>query len=142
MRIVIDASVLIKWYLPEIHSQEAELLVNDRFEIHAPELLVTEFGNILWKKCKLGELSADESLIVADQMLTDNITLHAHPSLLQDSLRQANATGQTVHDWTYLTLALALGAAFLTADIKFFLAIRQTRHKSSIIWIENIPSLI
>lgn len=142
MRIVIDASVLIKWYLPEIHSQEAELLVNDRFEIHAPELLVTEFGNILWKKCKLGEISEQESLIIADQMLIDDITLHAHPSLLRDSLRQANVTGQTVHDWTYLTLGLSLGAPFVTADRKFFLAIRRTSYKASIIWIENIPSLI
>ena len=142
MKIVIDASVLIKWYLPEIHSLEAELLVNDLFEIQAPELLITEFGNILWKKCKIAELSSEESSIVADQMLTEDITFHPHASLLRDSLRQANETGQTVHDWTYLTLALSLGAAFVTADRKFFLAIRRTRHKSSIIWVENIASLL
>ena len=142
MKIVIDASVIIKWYLPEIHSNEAELLVNDLLEIHAPESLITEFGNILWKKCKIGELSPVESLIVADQMLTEDITFHAHASLLRDSLRQANETGQTVYDWTYLILASSLGAEFVTADRKFFLAVRRTDFKNNIVWIENISSFL
>lgn len=142
MRIVIDASVLIKWYIREIHSLDAELLVDSKFEIHAPELIIPEFGNILWKKCKLGELSAEESLTIADEMLKDDITFHPHASLLRTSLEQANATGRTVHDWTYMALALALEAPFVTADRKFFLAVRATSHKSSIVWVENISSLL
>lgn len=142
MRIVIDASVLIKWYVPEIHSLDAELLVGREFEIHAPELAIPEFGNILWKKCKLGELSAQESLKIADEMSKEDITFHPHASLLRTSLEQANATGQTVYDWTYMALALILGASFVTADRKFFLAVRGTSHKSSIVWIESISSLL
>ena len=142
MKIVIDASVLIKWYIPEIHSFDAELLVGDQFEIHAPELIIPEFGNILWKKCRLGELSIDESQTIADEMLKDDVTFHSHPSLLRPSLKQANATGQTVQDWTYMALALALEAAFVTADRRFFLAVRGTPYKSSIIWVENIGSFL
>ncbi|HRI04545.1 MAG TPA: type II toxin-antitoxin system VapC family toxin [Pyrinomonadaceae bacterium] len=142
MRVVIDASVLVKWYVPEIHSLEAELLVDNRFEIHAPEIIIPEFGNILWKKCRLGELSVKESLTIADDMLKDNITLHAQSPLLKDSLNYANATGKTVHDWMYMTLALSLGAVFVTADRKFFLAVRGTSHKSDIVWVESISSLL
>ncbi len=141
MKIVIDASVLIKWYVPEVHSTEAELLVNSRFDIHAPELIIPEFGNILWKKCKLGELSADETLNLADEVLKEEITFHAQPPLLRDSLREANANGQTIYDWTYLVLALSLEAKFVTADRRFFLAVRKTRHKSSVVWVENTPAL-
>ena len=141
MKIVIDASVLIKWYLPEIHCREAEFLVGDNFEIHAPELIVPEFGNILWKKYKLGELSADETLNLADEVLKEEITFHAQPPLLRDSLREANANGQTIYDWTYLVLALSLEAKFVTADRRFFLAVRKTRHKSSVVWVENTPAL-
>ena len=141
MRIVIDASVLVKWYIPEVHSDEAELLLDRRFEIPAPELIIPEFGNILWKKCKLGELSAKESLIIADDLLKDDLTLHPHSSLLKISLEQANTTGKTVHDWTYMALSLSLGAAFVTADRRFFLAVRDTSYKSSIVWVENIASL-
>ena len=142
MKIVIDASVLIKWYVPEIHSDEAELLIDDRFDIHAPELIIPEFGNILWKKCKLGELSSDESLILADEMVKDDITFHMHLPLLRESLRQAIATGQTIYDWTYLILALSLDAKFITADRRFFLAVRGTSYKSSIVWVENISTLV
>ena len=142
MKIVIDASVLIKWYVPEIHSDEAELLIDDRFDIHAPELIIAEFGNILWKKCKLGELSSDESLILADEMVKDDITFHTHVPLLRESLRQALATGQTIYDWTYLILAHSIEAKFVTADRRFFLAVRGTSYQSSIVWVENIQSLL
>ena len=142
MKVVIDASVLIKWYVPEIHSSEAELLIDDRFDIHAPELIIPEFGNVLWKKCRLGELSDDESLVLTDEMLKDDITFHMHPPLLRESLRQANATGHAIYDLTYLVLALSLQAKFVTADRRFFLAVRRTSHRSSVVWIENIPTLL
>lgn len=142
MRIVVDASVLIKWYVPEIHSKDAELLLNHSLQIHAPELAIPEIGNVLWKKCKLGQLSARESLKIADEILKENITFHAQAPLLRISLERANATGQTVHDWTYMALAISLGALFVTADRKFFLAVRGTSDKSSIIWVENISSLL
>jgi predicted nucleic acid-binding protein len=142
MRIVIDACVLIKWYVPEIHTLDAELLVNPKFEIHAPELIVPEFGNVLWQKCRMAELSAAESLKIADEMLKDNITFHSQASLLANSVDSANKTGRTVHDWIYVVLALSLGAKFVTADRPFFRTVRETSYKSSIIWVENISSLL
>jgi len=142
MRIVIDACVLVKWYVPEIHTPEAELLVNPKFEIHAPEIIIPEFGNVLWQKCRMGEVSADESLNLADEMLKDDITFHGHAMLLRSSIDNANKTGRTVHDWIYMVLALSLGAKFVTADRPFFRSVRETSYKSSIIWVENISSLL
>ena len=53
---VIDASVAVKWFVPEVHSEHALRLLRKKFALLAPELIQAEFGNILWKKCRAGEL--------------------------------------------------------------------------------------
>ena len=46
-KFVVDASVAIKWYLPENFSEDADRLLNPLFELLVPELLFAETGNIL-----------------------------------------------------------------------------------------------
>ena len=52
---VIDASVAIKWVVDEPGTEQALLL--RRHHLVAPDLLVPECANILWKKIRRGELS-------------------------------------------------------------------------------------
>ena len=68
-----------------------------------------------------------------------DMTLYPHDDLLNTALQGANETEQAVYDWIYLSLALSLSCPLITADRKFFLAIRKTRFKKDVIWIENIP---
>ena len=49
-RCVVDASVAIKWFVPEIHSDAALRLRGEAYELIAPDLLILEIGNILWKR--------------------------------------------------------------------------------------------
>lgn len=46
---VVDASVAIKWFVLEEHTIESRLLLDENFELFAPHLLFTEYGNIVWK---------------------------------------------------------------------------------------------
>jgi len=54
MQQIVDASVVAKWFLPEPHKDKAETLLRDfldeKIELTAPELLVVEVGNLLWKR--------------------------------------------------------------------------------------------
>ena len=52
MKVVVDASVAAKWFLPEIHSDAAARLLDPAIALYAPDLIVPEFGNILWKKIR------------------------------------------------------------------------------------------
>lgn len=142
MIVVVDASVAVKWYIKEIHDQEAELLLGKEFELHAPELAIPEFGNILWKKCRNGQISNDESVKIADAFRKQDIFFHPQKSLLKAALFGANATGQTVYDWTYLSLALFLSCPFVTADSRFFNALKNTKFTKHMVWVADIPSLI
>lgn len=49
-RYVLDASVAVKLYVPEVHSDLAGRFFANNHELIAPDLLPSEFANILWKK--------------------------------------------------------------------------------------------
>lgn len=52
---VVDASVGIKWFVPEIHSEAAQKLLIDDHTLLIPDLFFPEVGNIFWKRVRRGE---------------------------------------------------------------------------------------
>ncbi len=136
--IVADASVSIKWYVPEIHTLEAEKLLDGSYEIHAPELLLPEFGNIVWKKARRGELTETEAGRVIRAFGNQKIIFHSHKSLLKAAYAGAALSGQTVYDWTYLALAVSLSCQFVTADERFYKALENTKLKKHLVWIADV----
>ena len=141
MIVVVDASVLVKWFVREDHTTEAELLIDPRFELHAPQLLLPEFGNILWKKCRNEDLDEDVALLAITSIRSERIILHSNEPLLNPAFAGALETGQSVYDWIYLSLAMSLDCKLITADRKFFISMRKTKFKSHTTWVENIPIL-
>ena len=57
-RLVVDATVAIKWVVGEADSERAASVRGRR--LFAPDLLVAECANALWKKVVRRELAADE----------------------------------------------------------------------------------
>ena len=53
MPYVIDASVAVKWYLAEVHQPEAIIVLDSDEILMAPDLLLSEVGNIIWKKVRI-----------------------------------------------------------------------------------------
>jgi predicted nucleic acid-binding protein len=51
--LVVDASVGVKWLVPELLSAEANLLMDSRISRHIPTLFLTEVSQTLWKKVKI-----------------------------------------------------------------------------------------
>lgn len=81
MILVTDASVLVKWYVDEEDSQHAEQLIERRFELHAPDLLLPEFGNILWKKCRNGDITDAVAISALDSVRSRGIAIHPTENL-------------------------------------------------------------
>ena len=52
---VVDASVVVKWFVPEVHSDAARRLLTLSHEYFAPDLLFAETANTIWKKIRRGE---------------------------------------------------------------------------------------
>ena len=111
---VVDASVAIKWVVDEPGTQEALSLLKHR--LLAPELLVAECANILWKKVRRKELSTEEAMLAARLLARADIELQPMRPLLEGATKLALALDHPAYDCAYLALAEFRGCDFITAD--------------------------
>ncbi len=121
---VVDASVVVKWFVPEIHSDAARRLLVLPHEYVAPDLLFAEAANTIWKKIRREELTLEEGQrLVADigQIAVETVSCRA---LADDAHALANATGRTVYDAMYVALAVRFDTRLLTADQRLEAALR------------------
>jgi predicted nucleic acid-binding protein len=126
-KLVVDASVAVKWYVPEIGSTQASMLLQSAARLVAPDLLIAEFGNILWKKVRRDELTAEEAHDIVDAFVTvPPVVIRPSTSLLRGALEIANGLQRPVYDALYLALAVAENCTLVTADDALVRAIRRT----------------
>lgn len=138
MNAVVDASVAIKWYVEEDFCAKAELLLEDPYRVQAPELLMPEFGSILWKKVRRKDLTETGASAIITAFQSLDITYHSHVDVFRASFEGAQKSGQTVYDWSYLALAVSLGCKFVTADEKFYNALKDTSLRKHLLWIGDL----
>jgi predicted nucleic acid-binding protein len=116
--LVIDASIAVKWVIEEEGTPQA-LTLRRTARLLAPELLVAECANILWKKARRNELSREEALLAARLLQTAAIELVPTRSLLAAATRIAIALDHPAYDCLYLALAIENDCRFVTADERF-----------------------
>jgi predicted nucleic acid-binding protein len=135
---VVDASVAVKWFVPEIHSGHALRLLRKRFALQAPELIQAEFGNILWKKCRAGEFDGTTAGEILGSFKRSPLVVHPHGALLKLAWEIALKYRQTFYDSLYLALAMTEKARLVTADRKFYDALAGTAVVRHLLWIEDV----
>lgn len=123
--------------MPEILEAEAKRWLDTSHALYAPDLLPSEFGNILWKKARRKEITEAEAHSIAVELISAPITLLSSLDLLTDALTLACGTGRTVYDCMYLAAAIKHGCQLVTADRKFYDAIQLTTRKTYIRWVED-----
>lgn len=138
MKYVVDASVSVKWYVPEIYEQEAVSLLRGKNQFHVPELIFPEFGNIIWKKVRRGDITKAEGEKIITEFSKRKLVIHSHKKIIIPAYIGAESSGQTVYDWTYLALAVSLSCEMVTADEKFYKALEKTPLKNNLKWIGDI----
>ena len=127
MTLVVDASVALKWVLPQPDSPLARALVPSGEELLLPDFWPNEATNICWLQTHKGKWSADEAT-EALQLLraqvpptpTGDLTLH------EVALEIGLAVGHSTYDTLYVAFAIAVGARnVLAADGPFVRAMRR-----------------
>jgi predicted nucleic acid-binding protein len=136
---VVDASVAIKWFLPENHSEAALRLLTQPHTLHAPDLIFSEFGNVLWKRVRRNEISKEEANAVLEGLLTLNLQVLPSQALIPLALEIACRENRTVYDSLYLAAAIALQSSLITADARFFRALNKGPFSAHLLWVENSP---
>jgi predicted nucleic acid-binding protein len=112
--VVVDASVAIKWVVQEPGSDAALALRRGR--LLAPDLLIAECANILWKKARLGEHTKAEALVAASLLEHADIELAPMRPLLRRATALSVALSHPAYDCFYLALAETRACALVTAD--------------------------
>lgn len=119
MRVVVDASVAVKWFVPEAGSDEAAALLESGDSLCGPDLLFAEAGNVLWKKVRRGELERAEARAVLEALRRSGVEPYPLGPLVSPALELAADTASTVYDCVYLVLAASLRTVLVTADRRF-----------------------
>ena len=134
--LVIDASVAVKWVIEEEGTTEA-LALRDR-ALAAPDLLIAECANILWKKVRRNELSEQEALFAAGLLARADIELMAMRPYLEAAVRIAVALDHPAYDCIYIALAEAEELRFVTADMSLLGKVGQ---QASARYVDRVLSL-
>ncbi len=127
---VLDASVVVKWWFCEDQVALAnaartflQAYCAGDLEIHAPDLLYAEVGNVLWKATRLRDWPPRAARQAVKDLVDLGLSSHPMPGLLPGAFELAAAYGITVYDASYLALARRLGAPCYTSDRRLIRAV-------------------
>ena len=128
MRVVLDASAAIEVALDRTHGRRFGDILEEVGEVLAPDLLISEVTNTIWKYHQFEHLRLDvcESAIEAAIGLVD--TLVPSDELYREAFLLARTARRPVYDMFYLALARREDAAFLTLDS----ALRKEAERQSV----------
>jgi predicted nucleic acid-binding protein len=140
--LIIDASVGVKWLVPETHSSEAASLMSSGFRRHVPALFLTEVCQTIWKKVNIRhEISPDDGREIVRSLLLLPLEVHRIEPLIEVSFEIAIQTGRTVSDSVSLALARMKGWTLVTADERLYHSMRGHPLGGLILWVADIPTL-
>jgi predicted nucleic acid-binding protein len=138
-RYVVDASVAIKWFVPEIHSDAALRTRYGGSHLHVPAFMILELGNVLAKKIRQDELAPKDGDTILKELKRLPLQRHADERLFAAAYRLALDTRSSLYDCLYLALAEVVDGIMVTADRKFVAALTEGPYRRRVMWVEDIP---
>ena len=137
-RLVVDASVAVKWFVDEEGSDVADALLDGRRELHAPRLMAAEVGNALWRKVRMGEMERAQAEIRIAAISQIAIRWADDETICSDAIRIAIDLDRAIYDCMYLALAHRIGATMATADTRFANALAGTEHENAAVALSDL----
>jgi predicted nucleic acid-binding protein len=117
VKIVVDASVALKWVFDEPGSDAAFALRDE--ELIAPVLWLAEAANAIWRRVRIHDITSDEANQRLFELINAPVASLRIEALLASALKLANDIGHPVYDCVYLALALDQDTHVVTADQRF-----------------------
>lgn len=134
--LVIDASVAIKWFIPEQGAEKAVRLLGGKRPLIAPDLIRPEMANVLWKLHGRKLITVEEAQQMLADFLAMPLDIYDSGAFIQPALEIAVETARTVYDSLYLAMAVGTDATLVTADKRLANALNSTQWTSFIMLIE------
>jgi len=123
---VVDTSVVAAAFFAEKGAKAATRIIGGDDELLAPDLIQAEFGNVVWKRYRLGEVEEATALALLSDFQTLPIQMIPTGTLLEAALQLAMRTDRTVYDCLFLALAIRSGCQMVTNDRRMVNALKGT----------------
>lgn len=142
--IVVDASVGLKWFIPEPGMTEALRVLRSGRKLVAPAIMKEEVVSGLVRRVRREELTASEARESAKEWLSElrNETVHLieNEELLVEASEIGFELKHPLFDCIYLALAVRLNASLVTADKPFFE--RASTISKNVFWIMEVDEML
>lgn len=119
MKLTVDASIVVKWFVAEPMSDEARLVLGRRVRLHAPEIVLAEFANTIWKKARRKEVPDPGPYLAELATLPDVLELCPARHLAERAAQFAFELDHPIYDCLYLACAEITDSDLITADKRF-----------------------
>jgi predicted nucleic acid-binding protein len=138
--IILDASVAVKWYFPEIGSDAAiDILNRNSGALLAPDIFAIEVNAALVRKGNMDKLQREGiRLMIAD--FAEKLTLQQVRLTRLTGVEIAKASnlalnlGHPLKDCIYLALAMELECELVTCDAKFAAKATSMWDRVRVLW--------
>ena len=134
---VIDSCVCVKWMIQEEYSQEAIDLLSSGLELVAPDMVLIEAANALWKTVKRGLLTAEGAEVRLAELPRFFNKLLPTPDLVTEAFALGHAIDTPIYDCVYVIAGRRTGASVVTADRKLIGKLAGTADANNITHIAD-----
>ena len=144
--LVVDTSVVVKWYLTEELEEEAFAVyeAGERGDVTllAPDSVEPEFWNVLWQRHMKGELERDEVLDYWDVFEELPLLFAEVLTLMPLAAEIAADSGCIIYDALFVALAESEDTVVVTADKKLLRALEGTRYAARGVHLEDATDVL
>jgi predicted nucleic acid-binding protein len=138
-RLVVDASVAVKWLVPESHADAARRILSPNNELLAPDLIWAEVGNVIWKKWRRREVPGHTAGNLLQDFRRYPVQTFASRALMSAAWDLAERYSRSFYDSVYLALAASVECPLVTADLKLYNRLKDGPFGERLVWVEDIP---
>ncbi len=138
MTVVVDASIAAKWFLQEHGSAEAEALQRRDNPI-APDLVVPEVLNAIWKNVRMNRIVPAQMGLVAAAISRHFSAIIPSHFLAVRAGEIAIGLDHPIYDCLYIALAERENCVLITADERLQRRTRRTKFAKIVTPLPGVP---
>ncbi|MGD0113604.1 MAG: type II toxin-antitoxin system VapC family toxin [Armatimonadota bacterium] len=129
--LIVDASVAVKWYVPERNYERAlalEAALRDRkVALSAPDLIIAEVGNAIARKVAAKEVTEQDAARMLHLLVESPVSRIDSARLGLHALSVAQRADISFYDALYVSAAEAADTKVVTADDELIRRLRRAR---------------
>jgi len=126
MTVVIDASIAIKWFVPENLREQALDVLKAEDHLAAPDLLIPDLASLALEKARRNEISSLQARTIMSGIESSGLELMPASIVCDRAIEIADTLDRSAYDCFYIATAERLDTTLITADARLCTAFRDT----------------